>query len=519
MLVKYAQIRPRSGHVARRSFGRRRVLAASLLLLAGTGFGMGTAAGAQTDNYNLPDLGQPADTALTPSEGKRLGAQVIARLRNRGRIIENPELSDYLNSVGRRLIGHTDQSDSTFHFYVIDTDGINAFALPGGYIGINAGLITATHAESELASVMAHEIAHVTQRHIARQMEDSRGDTIATLATAIVAALAGAQAGGGDAAMAAVMGGMAHLGMKRISYTRAHEHEADRVGIRDLARSGYDPHAMARFFGTLQRQSDLYGQQVPQILLSHPVTSTRMAEAEARASDYPDVKVNTNPEYAYMRAQARVLESSSADKVRDYFNGEIHGDKPTAADKYGYALALSRMSHDRQAVAFMRAGLKDHPDILAWHTGLADALGHAGDHTEAHDVLSAALKQFPHSDALKLAYARNLEALGDPAKMRNYLLSQTEVLDTYPAAQKLLATGAGKQHNLGEAYYRQARYFAMLDDYPRAINQLRTALQTADLSAYNKSRLRALRKQMVTACHRAWSKDKCRHGVAEANDY
>lgn len=478
-----------------------------------------TSTAADGNEYNLPDLGQPADAAMTPAEEHRLGAQVVSQLRARNRVIEDPELDDYLNGVGRRLAHHTDRPADGFRFYVIDTGDINAFALPGGYIGVNAGLITATDSESELASVMAHEIAHVTQRHIARQMIESRGDTIATLATAIVAAIAGAQAGSGDAATAAIMGGMSHLGMQQLSYTRAHEHEADRVGIRDLAQSGYDPHAMARFFGTLQRHSDLYGQQLPQILLSHPVSSTRMAEAEARASDYPQVKVHTSPEYPYMRARARLLVSRNAVDMRDYFRGELHGANPTAADRYGYALALSRTSQDQQAIALMRQGVQQYPNILAWRVGLANALGQAGNNDQAADVLTEALDKFPHSDALKLAYAENLEKQHQPAAMRDYLLSQTALLNTYPQAQRLLAQGAGQQHNLGEAYYRQARYFAMLDDYPSAINQLRTALQTAKLSDYNKSRLSALRDQMVSACHQAWSADQCRRGVMQGNDY
>ncbi|MES1956135.1 M48 family metalloprotease [Salinisphaera hydrothermalis] len=497
-----------------------RAAVVGLILLTGVSAMAGPASAADDGEYNLPDLGQPADTAMTPSEEKRLGAQVVAQLRSQNQIIDDPELSEYLNSVGQRLARHTDRPAKDFNFYVIDSDEINAFALPGGYIGVNSGLITATKSESELASVMAHEIAHVTQRHIARQMVESRGDTIATLATAIVAAIAGSQAGGGgDAATAAILGGMSHLGMQQLSYTRAHEYEADRVGIRDLARSGYDPHAMARFFGTLERQSDLYGQQLPQILLSHPVTSTRMAEANARAADYPNVKVHTNPEYPYMRARARILEARSAEDARDYFRGELHGDHPIPADNYGYALALSEMSQNKHAIALMQAGLKAHPDILAWHMGLAGTLTQAGDYARADKVLSTALKQFPHNGALKLRYAQNLEDEGKPAAMRNYLLSQPDVLDTYPAAQQLLAEGAGKQNNLGEAYYRQARYFAMLDDYPAAINQLRTALQTAKLSAYDRSRLRALRDQMVTACHRAWSQSQCRRGVAEDNNY
>src|SRR5699024_6009648 len=182
--------------------------------------------------YNLPDLGQPADTAMTPAQSKKLGLQIITRLRAQHAIINDPELQSYIQHIGRRLVQQTDKSPDDFHYYVIDDPSINAFALPGGYMGVNAGLIAATSNESELAGVMAHETAHVTQNHIARQAAEAHGDTVATLATAIVAAIIGAQMGGGDAAAAAIMGGMSHLGMQSLSFTRAHEHEADRVGIR-----------------------------------------------------------------------------------------------------------------------------------------------------------------------------------------------------------------------------------------------------------------------------------------------
>lgn len=472
---------------------------------------------------SLPNLGQPANALMPPAEQQRLGAQVVARLRAQNAIIEDPQLDSYLNYVGDRLARHTDRAVDKFHFYVINSHEINAFALPGGYIGVNAGLITATRSESELASVMAHEIAHVTQNHIARQMEESRGDAVATLAAAIVAAVAGVAAGGGgDAAIAAITGGMSHLGMQQITYTRAHEYEADRVGIRDLARSHYDPNAMARFFGTMEKNRDLYGPEPPQILLTHPVTSTRIAEARARAADYPHVKVNESAAYPYMRARARILIAGADTDMRDYFYGKLHGDggHPTAAERYGYALALSRLSQNKKAIALMRAGVKRHPKILAWRLGLASARTQAGQLQAAHEVLATALQQLlPHSAPLKLAYAQNLENLGKPGAMRNYLLSQNDVLNHYPQAQELLAQGAGRQGNLGEAYYRQARYDAMRNAYPAAINQLQTALQTAHLDAYNKSRLRALLKQMVSACRNAWSKSECHHAVANGDEY
>lgn len=495
----------------------KQIAARGLVALAACMASMATfASGAE---YNLPELGQPADTSMSPAQERKLGAQVVYQLRTQQSIIDDVELEAYVNRIGRRLAAHTDRSAKLFHFYVIDTDAINAFALPGGYIGVNSGLITATDNESELASVMAHEMAHVTQRHIARQMAESRGDGIATMATAIVAAVIGASAGASDAVPAAIMGGLSHLGMQQLQYTRAHEYEADRVGIRTLSRSDFDPTAMASFFEKLQRHSDLYGQQLPQILLSHPTSTTRMAEAESRARDYPDVPVHVSAEYAYMKERARVLQASSYAKLRNYYQSQLADNNGTPSERYGYALALVQLGHAKQAVDILQDGAHAHPDILAWKMALANALTHAGQSQASDKELATALKQFPHSDALKLAYAQNLADHGQYARMRDFLISDSQILHTYPLAQQLLARGAGEQKNLGEAYYRQARYYAMLDDYPQAINQLRTALQTADLNEYNTSRLKALRQQMVAACHRAWSTDQCRRGVEQGNQY
>lgn len=478
----------------------------------------GMAAVAAGSEYNLPDMGQPADTAMTPAQERKVGAQVVYQLRAQNALIDDVELEAYVNRIGRRLARHTDRSPDLFHFYVVNSGAINAFALPGGYIGVNSGLLTATDNESELASVMAHEIGHVTQRHIARQMADTRGDAIATMATAIVAAVIGASAGAGDAVPAAIMGGMSHIGMEQISNTRAHEYEADRVGIRTLARSDFDPTAMAAFFEKLQRQASLYGQQPPQLLLTHPVSTTRMAEAQSRAQDYPSVPIHVSAEYPYMKERARVLQARDYGNLRNYYERRVSG-QPMPAERYGYALVLVQLGRAGQAVTILEAGASAHPDILAWTMALANAQMHAGQGAQAHAELKAALKRFPKDDGLKLAYAQSLRDRGKPAAMRDFLISQNRVLDTYPLAQQLLARSAGDEGHLGEAYYRQARYFAMLNDYPRAINQLRTALQTAQLSDYDESRLSALRDQMVHACRRAWSQSQCRRGVEEGNRY
>lgn len=482
-------------------------------LLAGLACLLSASTLAAMPGYDLPDLGQPSDNYMSPTKAHKLGKQVIAQLMGRGMVLQDPELEEYLNSVGRRLAAHTDRKPDDFHFYVIDNPAINAFALPGGYIGVHAGLIPETQDESQLASVMAHEIAHVVQHHIARQMEESHGDTLATMAAALAAAIAGAAAGSADAAGAAMTAGMAHIGQQQTNFTRAHEYEADRVGIRILAASHYDPKAMAQFFGMLQRNADLYGHQLPQILLTHPVDTTRMAEAQARAAQYPHPHVHANPDYPFMKERARVLESDSMSDLENYYERQIVAPDTTPAERYGYALTLTRLGRTAKAIQILQPQAKAHPDALPWTLALADAESNAGHLARAKTILDQARPRFPKSDALKYAYAQSLEDTGHPKAMRNYLLSQQHLLDTMPEAQKLLAEGAGKQGNLGEAYYRQARYYAMRDNYPAAIDQLRTALQTVKLSSYDKSRLSALRDQMVVACHKAWSVRKCRDQV------
>ena len=464
-------------------------------------------------------MGQPADNYMSPADEHKIGAQVVAQLRAQGLIVNDPELEAYLNQVGRRLAEHTDRNPQDFHFYVIAQNDVNAFALPGGYIGVNAGLIPETDDESELAGVMAHEIAHVTQRHIARQMEESSGTGWTTMAAALVAAIAGASLGASDAVPAALTGAMSHIGQQQINFTRAHEFEADRVGIHTLAAAHFDPNGMAGFFEKMQRRMRLYGQQLPQILLTHPVSTTRMAEAQARADQYHHIKVNTDADYAFMKERARVLESNDLAATERYYQQQINVPNAAAAQYYGYALTLTLLGETDRAIAVLKPRAAAQPNTLAWTLALADARSQAGQGDAAQALLDAARRRFPNSLTVKLEYAQILEENGHPAAMRDFLISQNQLLQTEPRAQELLARGAGKQGDLGEAYYRQARFYAMQDAYPQAINQLRTALQTAQLSAYNKSRLSALRDQMVDACHKAWSADECRHRVEAGARY
>lgn len=469
---------------------------------------------AVASDYNLPDLGVTADKSMSLAAEQRIGRQIVTHLLQSGAIVEDPELTHYINRVGRRLARHTDRPASQFKFYVVNDNSINAFALPGGYIGVNSGLIQATDSASELAAVLAHEIAHVTQRHIARQMQETKGATLTTLAAMLLAMIA---SGGNPAVIqAAITMGLSGLGQQQINYTRAHEQEADRIGIHTLAASGYDPHAMGRFFKKLERQSRLYGNQLPQILLTHPLSKNRVAEARARADQLPVNNFHVFYAYPFMRARVRVLTSRRPSRTVHYFDKKrgSHKQHQHAAD-YGYALALIRIGHAQQAVKILRKlGSKDagHPYVPL---ALAHALARDGKPEAALTELSKTESKFPTYRPLSLAYARALINNRQPRQARDYLLNKRQLQTHDAQAQKLLADAANALGNKGEAYFRGARYSYLRGQYGSAIKQLMTALHLPQLSTLEKSRIKAALAQFRNQCHQRHSKKECRHQVRD----
>ncbi|ERJ18712.1 putative peptidase protein [Salinisphaera shabanensis E1L3A] len=467
--------------------------------------------GASARDYQLPSIGQPADNYMSPAEEEKIGRQVVAQLLDRHLILEDVQLREYLTRVGTRLAAHTDTDASAFRFYPIDSSQINAFALPGGYIGINAGLLTETDNESELAGVMGHEMAHVTQRHIARQIEATSGMGWATAAAILVAAIAGG--GDPDALTAAVTAGVSNLSQQQTNFTRAHEFEADRIGIRTMAEADYNPDSMASFFEKLQRRSRLYGNQLPEILLSHPVSNTRMAEAETRARDYADTRVEESDAYPLMKERARVLMSKQYGDLLRYYEQRRKDEGERPALDYGYALTLLQLGRTSDAIGLLEPLLEKAPQTQAYVLAMANARAQAGQSEQARALLERARTAFPNSVAVKLDYAQLLVDGNQPEATRAFLMQDRDLLAQSSQAQQMLARVAGDQGNLGEAYYRQAKYYELRGNYGPAINQLRTALQTADLNAFDKARLRALLDQMVKACHTAWSERECREQV------
>ncbi|MDN5938534.1 MAG: M48 family metalloprotease, partial [Salinisphaera sp.] len=461
-------------------------------------------------DFNLPTMGQSASQVMSPAEEDRIGRRVVAQLMAHGRILEDPELTAYLNRVGDRLVSHTGHSPSEFQYYVIDSPVVNAFALPGGYIGVNAGLIMETDNESELAGVMAHETAHVTQRHIARQLEATKGMGLVAAAAILLAVIA---SGGNPAVIqAAITGGISAMNMKRIGYTRAHEQEADRIGIQTLAASDYDPDAMAAFFEKMAKRARLYGNQLPQILLTHPVNTARVADARARAQDYKHVPVHEFDDYAVMRARARVLASEQPSDTLRYFD-ELLKNGGGAAANYGYALALQRVGRVPRAIKLLKGLVDKQATYPHFVLALADAQAALGHTDQALATLRAATPKHSAYRPLILDYARLLVESGHASQARAYMLDQTQLLGRDAKLHELLARAYGQMNQLGDAYYQQAMSFRLRGKYAAAIHRLQTALELPDLNHSNRARIQAALRDYREQCHRAWSEDECRTRV------
>ena len=237
---------------------------------------------ADPPNVELPDIASSAESLFTPVEEQRIGRAFMRSIRDSLPIIEDQLLSDYINALGQRLVSKLKTTPQNFYFFLVNQQEINAFAGPAGNIGVNSGLILATESESELAAVLAHEISHITQHHLARAFEDAGNLSIPTAALLLAAILLGATTGAG-AGIAAAAGVQAAAIQHQLNFTRADEQEADTMGMKLLAAAGFDPHAMPAFFERLSQSSRLDENNAPEFLQTHPVTSNRIADAMGRS--------------------------------------------------------------------------------------------------------------------------------------------------------------------------------------------------------------------------------------------
>jgi predicted Zn-dependent protease len=443
----------------------------------------------------LPDLGSAGDTELSPAMERRLGESIVREMRRDPQFIDDPEVSEYLGSLGARL-SQAMGARQDFEFFGVRDPSINAFALPGGFVGVHTGLLNASESESELASVLAHEIAHVTQRHIARMLGQQKQMQIPVLAALAAAILLGRSRP--DLASGATVAAQAGAASAQLSYSRDFEREADRIGLQALSGAGYDPRAMASFFEKMQRSQRVSDDgTLPGYLRTHPVTTERIADAQNKVAGLPYKQHLDSPEFHLVRAKLR-SESGDAQDAVTYYERSVSERRYAneAAARYGLVSALLRARRAQAAEAQMaklRATGASGPMLDTLEARVRLALN---DPAGAEKLLAQARSRQPHVRPLLYAYVSALQEGGRHEQAAAVL---TEAVRSYPGDPRLRALQSQSYAALGKRllqHQAQGEYYALQGSLPAAIEQLQLARGAGDGDFYQLSVLDARLKEL-----------------------
>lgn len=449
---------------------------------------------------SLPDLGDVSQTVLSPQDEQRIAEQILREVAISDEVLQDVEVTDYLQQLGEKLANSGPDKNQRFNFFVVTDNSINAFAMPGGVIGVHTGLMLAANNESELASVLGHEIGHVTQRHLARMLTAQKYDTfknIASMALALLVARANPELANGAMTAASAAGVQ-----RQLDYTREHEREADRVGLSILDAAGFDARAMPAFFTTMQRGTRFVEGTAPSFLRTHPLTAERIADVSNRVDQMPYKQVTDKLEFHLVRAKLRAsagLAQGAIEQFEDNIKEKRYGNE--SAEHYGLALAFLR-KNDLTNATKQIDWLKKNATKHAFFENLSARIEVAKNSPQtAGAQYTKAIAAYPNHRSIIYGYGEHLLAINQPDKAVK-LLQEKQVLypnDAYLYELLSRAYGAkGKvllRHQAqGEAYYRQY-------DIERAIEQMDLAVKAKDGNFYEQSiaeaRLRELRRQQA----------------------
>ncbi|MGR8934262.1 MAG: beta-barrel assembly-enhancing protease [Gammaproteobacteria bacterium] len=454
-------------------------LCVAFALLAGP-----ASADEKTDKILLPDMGDSTGALITPAQEQELGQAFFRNLHTQVDISQDLDVQQYIEAIGEQLVAGSDTPANPFHFFVVMDNEVNAFAGPGGYIGVNAGLLTTTEGESELASVLAHEIAHVTQRHLYRAFEAASQLSIPTAAATLAAILLGTQSPAiGQAALMAIQAGSVQA---QINFTRENEQEADRVGMQILSASNYDPHSMPIFFERLQQATRYAGAGIPEFLRTHPVTTSRISDTRGRADKYPYRQYPDSQDYLLTRAKLQVLMPDNEQDLQNYFKAQQHHGtaEQRAVGDYGIGLLHLKHQHFKEAAAIFRKLHGAYPEQRQYLAVLARTELDAGNYKQALELFKTALQKHPGNDAFKIEYATTLLKAGKPEEAHRILQTLSEKNHALPLYFELLARCYGGLNQEAESHRYMAEYYYLNGQTRAAITQIKLAQKSKDVNFY-----------------------------------
>ncbi|MBE0362393.1 hypothetical protein PULV_a3019 [Pseudoalteromonas ulvae UL12] len=449
---------------------------------------------AQT-SFNLPDLGTSAVSALPIDKEQAIGELMMMKIKSTSPIFDDPVLDEYLTNIGNKLVANAADVRFPFKFFWLRNSDINAFAFYGGHVGVHTGLILNADTESQFASVLGHEIAHVTQRHLARRLQSQQDNAPLTIAGMIAGILTTIVAP--DAGLAIISANQTQATLSQMSHSRGAEQEADRIGMTILNNSGYDPRASSEFLGKLAAQLR-FKKKPPVFLLTHPLPDSRVSDIRLRAEQFPLKDVPSSIEFLLAKSRVIARFNDKSEHAERFFRSELK--KTIATDKraleYGLAITLLDQKKLDEADALLAELLKNdatNPFYLDTKTDLLIAQDKA---EQAVEMLSQFHQVKPNNQVitLNLANAAMTANQLDKAEvlLKNFLLEKPE----HSLAKQLLADCYKRQDNHSAYHETVASILASNGGYQRASDEIQKALNFVSLDEdIKQQRLKALLKQ------------------------
>lgn len=455
-------------------------------------------AGAANGNP-LPDIGDSSGSVMTPTQERRLGQAFMRNVRKSMTVMNDPLLNAYIESLGERLGSNSEGGSQPFTFYWVDDPSVNAFAGPGGYIGVHTGLILTTESESELAAVLAHEIAHVTQKHLLRTFQVADNTSLSTAAILIAAVVLGAASHNQDVGMAAIAGAQAGIAQRQINFTRDNEKEADRIGIQTTVSAGFDPRAMPVFFERMGKSNRYYdNKELPEFLRTHPITTNRIADSRNRAESYSYRQYPDSTEYHLARVTIRERQFKNPNEAVRHFESTLKEGRyqNEEAQRYGLVRALIRAHDYARAKKELAVLQRKAPTRIHYLALEAEILSKSGQRRESLEILRDGLALYPNNYPLSIYYGQALLDAGQPEKAQQILekLARTRPMDT--ELYKLLAQAASDAGRPDEGHQYMAEYYYNSGELESAVKQLEIALDSNSRDYYRSAQMAARLKEI-----------------------
>ncbi|WP_317931612.1 M48 family metalloprotease [Halioxenophilus sp. WMMB6] len=431
-----------------------------------------------SNNIQLPDLGDTSSGLISPAREYKLGQAWLRMFRSQVKTSSDPLLYEYTEQLLADLATHSQLKNQQLDLIIIPNPTINAFAVPGGVVGVNTGLFLYAEDEDQMASVLSHELAHLSQRHYARSLEASSNASIPTMA-GILAGFILAATAGADAGMAAISATQAAALDQQLRFSRQNEQEADRIGLQTLIAAGRNPSAPAEMFERMLRETR-YSSRPPEFLLTHPVTESRIADARNRANRLAEAPPAEHNYFYFMQARAKLLHAENANIAVQIFTSELEGESPNdMASRYGLALALTEAGRFDEAKAQLAYLTEMAPEENLFTIATAKLEAKMGDYDAAQYRLQQALKLSPDNHPLNTALAEVLMDAGRYSQSELVLTEHTKRRPNDEYLWYLLAEVRGLSGNILGLHQARAEYFILNGVYDKARKQIDNALKLA----------------------------------------